>query len=166
MKGIYLLLGTNLGNRKENLEKAFQSIAEQIGSVEETSSLYETEAWGETEQPVFLNQVIKVKTNLSPEELLHHIQAIEQQMGRVRYRKWGERIIDIDILYYHDQIIRTKDLKVPHPGIPHRRFTLVPLCEIAVEVTHPALHKTQQELLNECTDPLKVWRWEEANTKH
>ena len=158
MEGIYLLLGTNLGNRKENLEKAFQNIAQQVGPVEAFSDLYETEAWGETEQPVFLNQAIRVNTNLSPEELLHRTQAIEQQMGRVRHRKWGERIIDIDILYYHDNIIQTQDLKIPHPGIPHRRFALVPLCEIAAEAVHPALHKTQQELLNACTDPLKVWR--------
>ena len=163
MEGIFLLLGTNLGNRKENLENAFQSIAQHIGPVEVISSLYETEAWGETEQPMFLNQVLKVKTDLSPEELLHHTQTIEQQMGRVRLRKWGERIIDIDILYYHDQIIHTQNLKIPHPGIPHRRFTLVPLCEIVPEAVHPELHKTQQELLNECTDLLKVWRWKEAS---
>ena len=160
-----MLLGTNLGNRKENLEKAFQSITKQMVSVEAVSSLYETEAWGKIEQPVFLNQVVKVNTNLSPEELLHHIHTIEQKMGRVRHRKWGERIIDIDILYYHDRIIHTQHLKVPHPGIPHRRFTLVPLCEIAAEAVHPELHKTQQELLNECADPLKVWRWEETNAK-
>jgi 2-amino-4-hydroxy-6-hydroxymethyldihydropteridine diphosphokinase len=165
IEGIYLLLGTNLGNRKENLEKAFQSIAQQIGPAEAVSSLYETEAWGETEQPVFLNQVIKVNTNLSPEELLHHIHTIEQKMGRLRHQKWAERIIDIDILYYHDRIIHTPNLKIPHPGIPHRRFTLVPLCEIAAEAVHPELHKTQQELLNECADPLKVWRWEETNAK-
>lgn len=160
-----MLLGTNLGNRKENLVYASQYITEQIGFIEKASSLYETEAWGETDQPAFLNQVVKVNTILSPENLLHHTQAIEQQMGRVHYRKWGERIIDIDILYYHDKVIHTQDLKVPHPGIPHRRFTLVPLCEMAPQAVHPALHKTQKELLNECTDLLKVWKWEEPNPK-
>lgn len=156
--GIYLLLGTNLGDRKENLEKACQLISQQIGSIRIASSLYETEAWGETDQPLFLNQVIQVNTELSPDELLRHTQAIEQQMGRVRLRKWGERIIDIDILYYHNQIIHTKDLKVPHPGIPDRRFTLAPLSEIAAEAIHPILRKTQEELLNSCTDTLKVWK--------
>lgn len=156
IEGIYLLLGTNLGKKKENLEKALQHISKHIGPIEKTSSLYASEAWGETEQPSFLNQVVTVDTSLLPEELLHHIQAIEQEMGRVRYRKWGERIIDIDILYYFNEIIQTKQLQVPHPGIPNRRFTLVPLCEMDAEAIHPTLHKTHQELLNECTDPLKV----------
>jgi 2-amino-4-hydroxy-6-hydroxymethyldihydropteridine diphosphokinase len=159
IEGIYLLLGTNLGHKKENLEKALQLITLRIGPIEKTSSLYASEAWGETEQPSFLNQVVTVDTSLSAEGLLHHIQAIEQEMGRVRYRKWGERIIDIDILYYFNQVIQTGQLQIPHPGIPDRRFTLVPLCEMDAEAVHPALHKTHQALLNECTDKLNVWHF-------
>ncbi len=159
MEGIFLLLGTNLGNRQDNLQKARQLISQQAGEVIHSSSIYETEAWGETDQPLFLNQVIQINTNLPPEMLLERLQGIEEAMGRVRHRKWGERVIDIDILYYYDKIIDTKTLKVPHPGIPQRRFTLAPLCEIAAEAMHPTIHKTQQELLNACTDPLKVWKW-------
>ena len=163
MNGIFLLLGTNLGDRKENLNTAIQHITARTGKVEKCSSTYETEAWGETEQPLFLNQVVKVQSDLSPAGLLQGIQEIEQQMGRIRYHKWGERIIDIDILYYFDQIIQTEVLQVPHPGIPTRRFTLVPLCEVAAEAVHPVLQKTQQQLLDECNDNLNVWLWRESS---
>ncbi len=161
IESIYLLLGTNLGDRKANLTTALQYITLQIGAIEKASSVYESEAWGENEQPLFLNQVVSIQTSLPPEELLHHIQAIEQQMGRVRIRKWGERVIDIDILYYFNQVVATKQLQIPHPGIPDRRFTLAPLCEMDAEAVHPVLHKTQLELLNECNDNLNVWLWRE-----
>lgn len=156
MKGIYLLLGTNLGDRTRNLIEARSLItAEGINIIAE-SGIYETAAWGIEDQPGFLNQVLLVETALTPQELLESILATELEMGRVRIQKWGERLIDMDILYYHDQVLDTPDLKVPHPEIPNRRFTLVPLIELAAEEVHPVLNKTQQELLEICPDKLEV----------
>lgn len=156
MKGIYLLLGTNLGDRAKNLEVARNLMLEQGIAVKAISSVYETAAWGIEEQPGFLNQVLEVATDLSPEALLKTLLAIELEMGRVRIQKWGERLIDIDILYYQDKVIDKPKLKVPHPEIPNRRFTLVPLVELAAEEVHPVLGKTQEELLAVCPDRLEV----------
>lgn len=156
MKGIYLLLGTNLGDRAINLANAINLAAEQGVVIKAVSAIYETAAWGIEEQPGFLNQVLEVETTLSAEELLKTILAIELEMGRVRIQKWGERLIDIDILYYHDQVIDSPELTVPHPEIQSRRFTLVPLVELAAEELHPVLQKTQAELLAVCPDGLEV----------
>lgn len=156
MKGIYLLLGTNLGDREENLAAARNLMLEREIAVKAISSVYETAAWGIEEQPGFLNQVLEVATDLSPEALLKTLLGIELEMGRVRIEKWGERLIDIDILYYQDQVIDTPELKVPHPEIPNRRFTLVPLVELAAEEVHPVSGKTQEELLAVCPDTLDV----------
>lgn len=156
MKGIYLLLGTNLGDRAKNLADARNLLKEQGIELKAVSSIYETDAWGIEDQPGFLNQVLEVATDLGPEALLKTILAVELEMGRVRIQKWGERLIDIDILYYQDQVIDTPELKVPHPQIPNRRFTLVPLAELAAEEVHPVLCKTQQELLAVCPDGLEV----------
>ena len=159
MQGIYLLLGTNLGDRKANLDRAIQLIGAKGITVTQTSSIYETAAWGIEDQPGFLNQVIRVDTQLPAERLLSILLAIELEMGRVRIQKWGERLIDIDILHYHDQVIDKEDLQVPHPGIPDRRFTLVPLVELDAEAMHPVLQKSQQELLEVCKDELEVKTW-------
>jgi 2-amino-4-hydroxy-6-hydroxymethyldihydropteridine diphosphokinase len=154
MNGIYLLLGTNLGNRLSNLRSAAERlIAQQIQIIEE-SSIYETASWGNTNQPAFLNVVVEVSTSHDPELLLEKILFVEQEMGRIREKKWGSRIIDIDILYYHDMIIETADLHVPHPGIPDRKFTLVPLVELNPFGLHPVSQKNQMELLASCTDTL------------
>ncbi len=156
MQGIYILLGTNLGDRPENLAQA-KNLAGQAGvRVVRESAVYETAAWGVQDQPGFLNQVVEVTTNLAPQALLDQLLAIEQEMGRVRERKWGERLIDLDILYYQNEVIDTAQLSVPHPGIPDRRFTLVPLVELAAGEVHPTLGQTQSQLLVNCPDLLEV----------
>ncbi len=156
MKGIYLLLGTNLGDRVKNLADARNLVMEQGIEIKAMSSVYETAAWGIEDQPGFLNQVLEVTTSLAPEVLLKTILATELEMGRIRIQKWGERLIDIDILYYRNEVLNTPDLKVPHPEIPNRRFTLVPLVELAAEETDPVSGKTQRELLAVCPDKLEV----------
>lgn len=108
------------------------------------------------DQATFLNQVIAVKTKLEPEELLQVVLHIEQQTGRQRDVKWGPRTLDLDILLYNSDVISTPDLTIPHPFLPERRFTLAPLCELAPGLVHPVLHKTMQQLLDECPDPLEV----------
>ena len=153
---IYLLLGSNLGNRIELLNNAIKNIGIHLGQISEISKLYETAPWGISEQPAFLNQVVKIKSNLLPMELLAKIQFIETDMGRVRHEKWGERKIDIDILYYNDLIFDSTELKIPHPEIQNRRFTLVPLVELAPEFMHPKLLLNNAKLLNECDDSLSV----------
>jgi len=156
IEGLYLLLGTNLGDKKLQLERARNAVSEEIGTISTASSIYETAAWGKTDQPSFLNQVLQVRTELTPTEILYKINAIEEELGRIRVEKWGERQIDIDILYYDGSIIDTKDLQIPHPGIPDRRFTLVPLVEIAADFKNPVLNMTNRDLLENCPDSLKV----------
>jgi 2-amino-4-hydroxy-6-hydroxymethyldihydropteridine diphosphokinase len=150
--GIFLLLGSNLGNATENLSRARQSVAGRVGAIENTSSVYRTAAWGNTDQPDFHNQVIEVDTDLEPRALLDEILQIEKKLGRVRDVKWGPRVIDIDILIYGDRVINQPDLIIPHVGIPVRRFTLIPLQEIAADLVHPVLQKKISKLLEECTD--------------
>jgi 2-amino-4-hydroxy-6-hydroxymethyldihydropteridine diphosphokinase len=153
---IFLLLGTNLGNRPQNLERAIFAIAENIGSIRKMSSVYKTAAWGKTDQAEFYNQVVLITTSLDPLALLAQVVNIEKILGRVRTEKWGPRLIDIDILFYDQLIIENESLTIPHPGIPGRRFTLVPLCEIAPGFIHPQLNKEISVLLDECEDPLAV----------
>ena len=152
----FLLLGTNLGDRKKNLIVARQAIESFVGGISKESSLYETAAWGRTDQPEFYNQAIEVLTTLSPEDVLQKVLFIEQTMGRRRLEKWGERIIDIDILLYGNEIIATPDLTVPHPEMANRKFALKPLAEIAGDTVHPLLKIKIQELLEQCRDPLAV----------
>ncbi|NGF58090.1 2-amino-4-hydroxy-6-hydroxymethyldihydropteridine diphosphokinase [Parapedobacter sp. SGR-10] len=156
MNKVYILLGANLGNPLEQIEQAKNSIDTTIGKIVTRSSLYETEAWGLEEQPPFFNQVILVETDMLAPDVLATCQEIENTLGRVRHKKWDTRIIDIDILYFNDECIHTPKLVVPHPYLHFRRFTLVPLCEIAPEYVHPQLFKTNQELLEASTDPLSV----------
>ena len=151
-----ILLGANLGDRSLTLQRAIDLIAERIGPVVRQSGLYETAPWGITDQPAYLNQVLVVETNLEPEAVLARTQAIEQELGRVRLEKWGARVIDIDILYYDQLILQTDTLTIPHPYLHQRRFTLVPLAEIAPDFVHPALQKTTMTLLAECEDTSEV----------
>lgn len=149
---IFLGLGSNLGNREENLSTAQKLIEEKIGKICSKSSIYETAAWGITEQNAFLNQVLEVETHFSPSAVLHLVLSIEKEMGRIREIKWGERSIDIDILYYNNEVISIENLAIPHPFIQERKFVLVPLCEIAPTFIHPKLNHTNLELLEKCQD--------------
>lgn len=145
-----------MGDRKKNLETAVLYIEKRIGTIFKRSSIYETEPWGSKGQPSFYNQVLRVNTILSARECIHTILEIEKEMGRIRTIKNAARIIDIDILFYNDEIINTTDLVIPHKEIPNRRFVLMPLSEIEPNFIHPYLKKNMQELLSECEDPLKV----------
>jgi len=156
MNGKYLLLGSNLGDRIHVLRYAREAINRRVGKVIRSSSIYETAAWGYEDQPDFLNQVVEVDTVLSPEEVLSEILSIEKDLGRVRFERWHERSIDIDILFFDDQIIDSKHLRIPHSEIPNRRFTLEPLRELCGSDVHPVLKKSINELANDCGDALKV----------
>ncbi|MBK5277572.1 MAG: 2-amino-4-hydroxy-6-hydroxymethyldihydropteridine diphosphokinase [Bacteroidia bacterium] len=149
--GVFLLLGSNLGNREENLLYALNSI-QHIGMVVASSAIYQTKAWGNTLQPDFLNQVVQIAYDKSPHQLLLEIHTLENEMGRLRSEKWGPRIIDIDILFFGQRIINEENLIIPHSGIAMRRFTLLPLSEIAPEFIHPVLNKNCNQLLKECPD--------------
>jgi 2-amino-4-hydroxy-6-hydroxymethyldihydropteridine diphosphokinase len=153
---IFILLGSNKGNRGGYIQKAKEEIAAECGLIAGQSGIYETSAWGFTDQHAFLNQVIEIQSGLSANALLNKLLAIEGRLGRERSRKWGPREIDLDILFYGNEIRVSNSLTVPHPEIQNRRFTLVPLVEIAEGFYHPVLKKTCKQLLSECTDALEV----------
>lgn len=156
MHTAYLLLGSNLGNRLSYLEQAKQLIAEACGNIINESGIYETAAWGITEQPSFYNQVIVLQTNLAPDLLMQSLLNIEEQIGRKRAIKYGPRIIDIDILLINSLIQTTDLLSLPHPFLPERRFALLPLAEVAPLLLHPLANKNILELLKDCSDTLEV----------
>lgn len=156
MKEVYLLLGSNLGDSKKKLSDALKIIEEKLGSVIRSSSLYQTAAWGKTDQPDFINQVLCLRTKLPPRQLLEQILVIENQLGRIRAEKWSSRTIDIDILFYGVLIVQEKDLIIPHPFLHLRKFTLLPLCEINPELYHPVLKAKAIDLLNKLEDNLQV----------
>jgi 2-amino-4-hydroxy-6-hydroxymethyldihydropteridine diphosphokinase len=157
MNRSYLLLGSNMGNRLDLLEHARRLISRNIGKVTQTSSIYETESWGFISENMFLNQVLLVETELLPEVMLDRILDIEKSLGRERSgEKYSSRSIDIDILFYGDQVIDQSGLVIPHPRIQDRLFTLIPLNEIDPGMIHPLFKKTIRELLEECNDHLKV----------
>ena len=159
MNSAYLLTGGNLGEREHNLATARKLLAEQIGNIIAASSLYETAAWGNTDQPAFLNQALMIETPLNAKQLIRRILKIEKKMGRVREEKYGPRLIDIDILLFNEEKHNYQFLKLPHPEMQNRRFALLPLAEIAPEIIHPVLKKTIAELLLECTDELEVKKY-------
>ncbi|SDP26735.1 2-amino-4-hydroxy-6-hydroxymethyldihydropteridinediphosphokinase [Mucilaginibacter sp. OK268] len=156
MNNIFLLLGSNLGDRKLFLKQAVDHIEAEIAPVIKRSSVFETQSWGKTDAPDYLNQVIQLDTSLPARVLLEKILAIEILLGRERKEKWGSRTIDIDILFYGDEIIHEPDLQVPHPELHKRRFTVEPLAEIAAAFVHPVLHKNILQLKNELIDNLIV----------
>lgn len=152
----YLLLGTNLGDRAQNLNTAIAFIEKEVGEVFKKSSVYETAAWGKTDQPGFLNLAIGVKTDVAPLVLLNILLGIEKKMGRVRMERWGERLIDIDIIFYADKIVNDDQLTLPHPEMHKRRFVLEPLNEIAADFVHPILKEKVSSILSNLTDELTV----------
>jgi len=159
MNKAYLLTGGNLGNREENLATARELINGHCGNIIRASSLYETAAWGKTDQPSFLNQALEVDTPLNSRQLIRWILKAEKKMGRVRDEKYGPRLIDIDILLFNNEKHNYQFLKLPHPEMQNRRFALLPLAEIAPDIIHPVLNKTIHELLKECTDELPVKKY-------
>jgi 2-amino-4-hydroxy-6-hydroxymethyldihydropteridine diphosphokinase len=159
MNKAYLLTGGNLGNREENMATAKKYIAEQCGAVTAASSLYETAAWGNTDQPAFLNQALEIHTSLTATQLIRKLLKIEKQMGRIRKEKYGPRLIDIDILLFNDEVHNYPLLQLPHPQLHNRRFALLPLHEIAKDQIHPVLHASIHQLLQNCPDQLAVKKY-------
>jgi len=151
---VYLSIGSNLGNRTENLEQSVSLVEQAIGPARQMSAVYESEAWGFLSENRFYNMCMEVETTLPPYEVMHHLLQIEDRMGRERSADgYQDRTIDLDLLFYDDLVMDTPDLVLPHPGIPERRFVLVPLAEIAQGFIHPVLNISVAELLEKCPDP-------------
>ena len=156
MNGIYLIIGGNLGDRLALIEDCTRKIEKIVGPILKSSSSYESESWGETDNPNYLNQVLFIESTFCAKEVLEKALEIEKGLGRTRDKKWESRLIDIDILFFNADIIDEKDLNIPHPHLHNRKFVLVPLNEIASEFIHPVLKTTISNLLENCSDNLKV----------
>jgi 2-amino-4-hydroxy-6-hydroxymethyldihydropteridine diphosphokinase len=156
MQEVYLLLGSNIGDRQQFLHQASLLLTKEIGTIKKKSSLYETAAWGLEEQPDYLNQVIVFITKLQARDVLKAALDIEKILGRERIEKWGSRVIDIDILFYSDEIIDEPDLKVPHPYFHVRRFAVEPMLEVEPDFIHPLLKKSIKSIALELRDQLYV----------
>ena len=159
VKKAILHIGSNLGEREINLQQARQKIENQAGRIQLSSSIYQTAAWGIEEQAAFLNQALLIETRLPPIDLLNTVLEIEQIMGRIRIEKWGERLIDIDIVFYENQIINLPKLTIPHPLMQERNFVLAPLKDIIPTWKHPILQKSVLELYHSSPDSLEVERF-------
>lgn len=163
MDTAYLLLGSNMGNRLANIKNAIQKISQVCGDIVQLSSIYDTAAWGYTEQGNFLNQVVVLDSNMHPTQLMLHLLEIEKEIGRVRDIKYGPRLIDIDILLFDNEIINNSILTLPHPELQKRKFALMPLVEVASELIHPIIKQTITELLLSCTDTCYVQKFSEPS---
>ena len=152
---IIILLGSNLGDRLANLQQAITSIAS-FSTILQQSNIYQTAAWGNTNQADFLNQAIEIQTNQTAENLMHALLAIESQMGRVRLQKWEPRIIDLDIIFYESEIHTTDFIQIPHPEMQNRAFVLKPLLDLIPNFEHPILKQTISQLWEKCPDQLEV----------
>jgi 2-amino-4-hydroxy-6-hydroxymethyldihydropteridine diphosphokinase len=156
MNKAYLLIGGNMGSRKQNLAEARALIDVYCGHITLASSIYETAAWGVTDQPAFLNQALEIETELNAKQLIRRILKTEKKMGRIRLEKMGPRIIDIDILFFNQSVYNYPFLHLPHPQLHNRRFALLPMAEIAPGLLHPVFEKSILQLLDECPDTLAV----------
>lgn len=156
MTEVILHAGSNIGFREINLELAEVMIGNYIGDILSKSRLYETAAWGVTDQASFLNIAYKVTSTLSATEVLEQIHLIEKKMGREKTKKWGPRLIDVDILFYGEEIIENPNLIIPHPQLTNRSFVLTPLLDICPDKVHPVLNKTIVALKESCSDASKV----------
>ncbi|WP_207422700.1 2-amino-4-hydroxy-6-hydroxymethyldihydropteridine diphosphokinase [Desertivirga brevis] len=156
MQEVYLLLGSNIGDREQFLHQATLLLTQEIGAITKKSSLYETAPWGLEEQPEYLNQVLVLVTKLQAREVLKAALDIEKILGRERIERWGSRVIDIDILFYSDEVIDEADLKVPHPYFHLRRFAVEPMLEVQPDFIHPVLKKSIKSLALELSDQLYV----------
>lgn len=163
---VFIGLGSNLGNRTANLEKALKAIEDLLFERMTVSSFYETEAWGEKDQQNYINAVCQGLTHLQPAILFSRLQKIESDLGKRKESRWGPRIIDLDILYFDQKIIVEKDLIIPHPNMYLRNFVLTPLAEIAPEFVHPILMQTTKSLLERCPDTGKIEKLSAQYSKH
>ena len=157
MNIVFLCLGGNLGNREANLSTSMAKISQLCGKIKYQSSIYETEAWGSSSQLKYLNQVIQIQTTYLPEQLLNMLLQIEKSLGRERNNSQNaDRTMDIDILFFNDEIIETNTLQIPHPRLHLRNFVLQPLKNINEDFFHPKLKKTIKQLSLQCNDTSKV----------
>lgn len=156
MNKVYLLIGGNMGDRMANLRLAMEAIEKEIGPIQQMSSIYETAAWGNTQQPDFLNQALLVHTHWDASKVMTCLLTIEKQMGRERSVPMGPRTIDLDIIYFNEEILDLPALTIPHPRLAERKFVLLPLTEIAPAYIHPVFNKSNACLLKECGDSLAV----------
>jgi 2-amino-4-hydroxy-6-hydroxymethyldihydropteridine diphosphokinase len=164
-KKAYLSLGSNSGNRNLMLQQALKYIETECGIVLKKSGVYETEPWGNIQQPLFLNQVVEISTELNAYALLDTLLKIEKKLGRERgEQRWQQRTIDLDILFFGQLALNEDRLVIPHPELHKRRFVLVPLNEIAPDFVHPIYHKTLSEQLRECSDLLETKRVDESSS--
>jgi 2-amino-4-hydroxy-6-hydroxymethyldihydropteridine diphosphokinase len=152
MNIIFLQLGSNMGEREEYLKNASELLATEIGVIQKESKIYESVPWGVENQSNYLNQVLEIRSELSAEEVLERVLQIEDKIGRIRNEKWGERIIDIDVLLFNDSIVEKDGICIPHIHLHNRKFVLIPLNEVAPSFIHPKYNKTIEELLSECKD--------------
>ena len=158
-ESVFVLLGSNLGDRELLVNQACRMMGERCGEIVAKSRLFESEPWGFQSEHWFLNMVVRLATPLSPDALMQELLNIEKELGRdrtVQHEGYVSRPMDLDILYYGDEIIDTQLVIVPHPRLHQRRFTLLPLCDVAPDFVHPTIKKTNLQLLDECQDSGKV----------